>query len=250
MSRPATTCTGPLGSAIHVLHADPETIIALATVDWNRHFSRVSIDPVRGLITLMAPSRLHDNLTGILDDIVDAAGSALTGATMKLRSPRLRRPDDPPDTGMEPDCAFYLGERARGYLAALTEGEVAADAFLERIAPDLVVEVEITSADIGKIERYADIGVRELWRLHGRRGTRELRVDLLALEIDSAPRPLGASEVLAGLTAGDICEAVEGVRFGLTLDERRKAVERIVSSRQHASVRVREEAAAYVSGGT
>ncbi len=74
---------------------------------------------------------------------------------------------DPPDTGMEPDCAFYVGERADAYSAALREGEAAA-AFLEYTAPDLVVEVEVTNADRGKAERYADMGVRELRQLHGR----------------------------------------------------------------------------------
>ena len=59
---------------------------------------------------------------------------------------------------MEPDCAFYVGERARGCYAAL-------EACFERTAPDLVVEVEITSADAGKAERYGEMGVRELWRM-------------------------------------------------------------------------------------
>ena len=50
-----TMHTGPLGSIIHVLRADAETIAAPAAIDWNRHFRRVCLDPVRGLITLMAP---------------------------------------------------------------------------------------------------------------------------------------------------------------------------------------------------
>ena len=71
---------------------------------------------------------------------------------------------------MEPDCAFYVGKRAREYREALIEGEAAATAFVEQSAPDLVVEVEITSADEGKVERYGEMGVRELWRLHGAQG--------------------------------------------------------------------------------
>ena len=82
---------------------------------------------------------------------------------------------------MEPDCAFYVGEKAKDYLAALVEGERRPDAFFERTAPDLVVEVEITSADEGRVERYGEMGVRELWRLRGRKGARELRADFLAL---------------------------------------------------------------------
>lgn len=57
MSRTPATTLGPLGSTIRSLHAGSDTIAALAAVDWSRRFRRVSLDPVRGLVTLMAPSR-------------------------------------------------------------------------------------------------------------------------------------------------------------------------------------------------
>ena len=245
MNERGTMHTGPLGSTIHVLRADAETVAELAAIDWSRHFRRVCLDPVRGLITLMSPSRLHEDLTSIFDDVVRIAGSALAGATRKLRSPRLRGQGEPPGTGMEPDCAFYVGDRARAYREALKEGETAADAYLESIAPDLVVEAEITSADAGKAERYGGMGVRELWRLQGRTGTRDLLVEFFALSTANAPRALDTSEVLEGLTPEDVCEAVEGVRFSLTDEENREAVTRVVRRRQRTSVRVREEEEAY-----
>ena len=242
----ATMHTGPLGSTIHVLRADAGTIAELAAVDWNRHFRPVCLDPVRGLITLMAPSHLHEDFSGILDHVVSAAGSVLTGAAKGIRSTRLRGRDEPPGTGMEPDCAFYVGERARGYFAARAEGRAILEAFVERTAPDLVVEVEITHADKGKAERYGEMGVRELWRLHGNKKSRELRVELLALRAGNAPRRLEASEVLKGLTPDDVCEAVEKVGASPTRDEQTEAVARIVRRRRRqASVRVRETAAAY-----
>ena len=244
MNAPATRHTGPLGSTIHVLRADAGTIAELAAIDWNRHFRRVCLDPVRGVITLMAPSHPHEDLAEILGDIVSAAGSTITGVIKSIRSTRLRGRGEPPGTGMEPDCAFYVGERARGYFAARADGDEALEAYVERTAPDLVVEVEITNADEGKAERYGEMGVRELWRLHGRKGTRELRVELLALRAGSVPRRLDASEVLEGLTPDDVCEAVEEVGASRTRDEQTEAVTRIVRRRQ-GSVRVREEAAAY-----
>ena len=88
--------------------------------------------------------------------------------------------------------------------------------------------------------------MRELWRLHGRKGTRVLRAEFLALgSAGSAPRNLDASEVLPGLTPDDVCGAVNGVPFGLTRDERAEAVVRVVRRRQQASVRVSEEEAQY-----
>ena len=130
LSSPATSLVGPLGSTVHVLRADAETIAELAVVDWNRHFRRVCLDPVHALITLMAPSHLHENLTGILEDIVSMAADALGRTSTELRSTRLCPPGDPPGTGMEPDCAFYIGERAEKFRTALAEGESAAEAFL------------------------------------------------------------------------------------------------------------------------
>ena len=68
--------------------------------------------------------------------------------------------------------------------------------------------VEITHANAGKAERYAEMGVRELWRLHGRKGRKALRAELLALRAGRPPERLDASEVLEGLTPEDINEAV------------------------------------------
>ena len=243
MNAPATMIEGPLGSTFHVLRADAETVAALAAVDWNRHFRRVSLDPVRGLVTVLLPSFLHEDLSGILEDIVDVASDTLRRAVFATRSTRLRRHGDPPNTGLEPDCAFYVGERAERFRAAVAEGVAAADAFIERIWPDLVIEVEVTSADEGKIERYAEMGVRELWRLHGRKGTRELRAEFLALRPDGPPRLLGASKALGGLTPADVCEAVEPVRMSPSLAKRIEVVARIVRRRRNGSVRVREEEA-------
>ena len=248
MSKPVTMHTGPLGSVIHVLQADPETVAALAAVDWSRRFRRVWLDPIRGVITLMAPSHLHEDLTELVDQIVDAAGGAVSQAVKGLRSTRLRGRGDPPGTGMEPDGAFYVGERARRYYAAVGEGDAALDAFVLHTAPDLVVETEITRFDEGKIARYGELGVRELWRLHGRKGSDELRVDFLALGFGRAPRELSASRVVAGLTPGDVCEAVEKVRVGRTLPERMEAVAGIVLRRRREAAPVREEAESYSAG--
>ena len=176
MTHRTTMHVGPLGSAIHVLRADARTVEQLAAIDWSRHFRRVCLDPVRGPITLVSPSRLHEDLSGIFDEIVDVAADRLGRTSKRLRSTRLRGRDEPSGTGMEPHCTFYVGDRADGYQAALVDGEAAADAFLEHTAPDLVVEIELTGADAGKAERYGQMGVRELWRLHARTGSREISV--------------------------------------------------------------------------
>ena len=89
MNRPVTTHTGPLGSTpLHVLRADAETVAALAAVDWNRHFSLVGLDPVRGLITLMSTSHRHGLWSGMLDEVVDIAEG---GGAHRTTTARRRR---------------------------------------------------------------------------------------------------------------------------------------------------------------
>ena len=180
---------------------------------------------------------------------MDIAASALTGAVKGLLNARLREPGSPPGTGMEPDCAFYLSEKARAYRTALAAGKQAADAFFDENAPDLVVEVEITRADESKIERYADLGVRELWLLRDPEGSGTPRAEFLALRPRTAPRRLASSAVLRSLTPDDVCEAIVGVRLSVTRDERTEAVARIVRRRQRSSVRVREADTAYARSG-
>ena len=244
-ARASTSFVGPLGSTIYHLRADAGTVAALAGLDWTSRFRRVWLDPVRGVVVLMSPSRLHEDLTEVCRDIVSAAASVLGRASKKLGSVRLRGEKEPRGTGMEPDCSFYVGERARAYLEVLARSGGEADAFLGENAPDLIVEVEITHADKGKIARYADLGVREFWRLRGERGEETLSADFLALGRGAAPRPLEESVVLPGLTPGDVCEAVEGVRLSPDHYERAEAVARIVRRRRRESFRVREERAPY-----
>jgi len=132
MHTPATMHVGPLGSTIHVIRADADTIAALAAVDWNRRFRRVCLDPVRGLITLMAPSRLHEDLAGIFDDVVETAADGVGRVSKGLRSVRLRGRGEPPGTGMEPDCTFYIGERAESCWRHVRGGVFAGHASRER----------------------------------------------------------------------------------------------------------------------
>ena len=245
MPRSPTMSVGPLGSTIHALHADPETIAALAAIDWTRRFRRVCLDPVRGLITLMSPSRRHEDLSETIGDLVKIAANAFGRTTGGIRSTRLRGPDEPSGTGMEPDCAFYIGERAEGYRSARLEGGDAADAFVLHTAPDLVVEVEVTSVDEGKAERYGHLGVREMWRLRARRDSSEIDAEFLVLRLDAPPRPLRASQVLEGLEPADVREALAQLPAARTLSDRMEAVTRIVRRRQRNMQRIRDEAPDY-----
>ena len=122
--KPAPTIVnGPLDFTVHSLQAEPETVAALAAIDWNRRFRRVCLDPVRGLGTLMSPSRLHEELSAMFGDIVEVAADTLSGTGRGIGSTRLRGGGDSPDTVMEPECVSHAGGRARAHRRAWREGE-------------------------------------------------------------------------------------------------------------------------------
>ena len=248
MKKRATCFVGPLGSTILHLRADGATVAAVAGVDWSRRFHRVWLDSVRGVVTLLSPSLPHEELTKTFESIVEGAARALALAASGLRHTRLRQTKEPPGTGVEPDVAFYIGERADAYRAALDEGFPEAEAFVERTGPDLVVEVEVTRADAGKVERYRDLGVREFWLVRGSRIREEVEVAFFSLAAGSEPEPLEVSVVLPDLTPVDVREAVEALRRSHDPVERIRVVARIVRRRQQQSLRVREERAEYRVG--
>ena len=248
MKKRATRFVGPLGSTILHLRADGATVAAVAGVDWSRRFRRVWLDPLREVITLMSPSLPHEELTGVVESIVEGSAETLALAASGLRQTRLRRSKEPPGTGVEPDVDFYIGERADAYRAARDEGKAAAEAFVERTGPDLVVEVEVTHADAGKMERYRDLGVREFWRVRSSRTREEVEVSFFSLAARSGPKPVEVSTVLPDLLPADVCEAVEAVLRSRTSRDRSRAVARIVRRRQQQGIRVREERAEYRVG--
>ena len=249
MNQPTTTFTGPLGSTIHVLQADAETIERLALIDWNQHFRRVCLDPVRGLITLMSTSGLHERLTQTLDIVVDVATDAIGKTSTGLRSTRLKGRGAPHGTGLEPDCTFYIGDSVDGFLSATAQGKAVTDDYLERVAPDLVVEVELTRADSGKPERYGQLGVKEFWQLKAKEATGEVSsIKFLALYPERTPEDTPISRVLPGLTPSQVLEAITNLKLARTRQERTEAVSRVILKR--GALRLREDSPQYASAGS
>ena len=99
-----TSHIGPLGSSIHVLRADAETVGALAGMEWNEHFRRVGLDPVRGLVTLMSPSHLHEELSKVLGSI----NRVRHGLTRAERSEAVTRE-------LRKHCALRIREQQAAY---------------------------------------------------------------------------------------------------------------------------------------
>ena len=206
-----TLRTGSMGSRYIAFYADPGTVLALARLHLEDAFRRVVLDPVRGLVLLMTPGRTHEGLASRIDFVVQETATFLNLDCEPLRATRWRRPTDPPDTGAEPDCCYYLGENALTYQTFDEDEGEQADAWTLAHPPDLVVEVEVTHFDKAKQIFYRDLGVPEYWHLE-RMPDRTLHAVFLDLRALGSPTPLTESRLLSGLTPAALSASVRAMK--------------------------------------
>lgn len=192
--------TNSFGSPYWAFLADREFVTRLAASDLQRAFRRVTLDPMRGLIVLMSPARAHERASELAGDVIKGIASLLGIAEVSLRSMRWRRPSDPPHTGPEPDCCFYVGDHANAYLAAEAQGEDNAEQFVLDNPPDIVVEIGVTHLDETKIDAYRDRRVSEYWEVERQQADATPSVRIVSLAASPAPTPMIASSLLPGVT--------------------------------------------------
>ena len=115
-----------------------------------------------GMVELMAPDFLHEDLSYVLGRMVTDLVVGLQIPARGLRSSTFTK--ESLERGVEPDECFYLTDLYR--LTGQKKGN------LDILPPpDLVVEVEITSSLLDKLRLYSGLGVPEIWRYDGRQFT-------------------------------------------------------------------------------
>ncbi|MDE2674066.1 MAG: Uma2 family endonuclease [Paracoccaceae bacterium] len=222
---------GPLGSDFWRIRVSPELVPAMAReFDWNRLGRRVMIDAREGIISWMNPSSTHEIFGTSADEIAKEAGLVLQKRVRGMRGTRWKGPDDPENVGLEADAAFYVGENADNWYAIREKGRQAVLDFEAITPPDLVVEVEVTNFDKDKPQRYASLGVSEMWRVSGERESDRFRVEILALEESGGPKVVEESLVLPGLPAKILPQAFEMAEFGRYESLRELIVENLLQT--------------------
>lgn len=198
--------TGSMGSEYVRFRLDPEAVPLLTEkLDWNLLARRVFIDPVTGFVELAKPSMAHERQTRGMEGVMVAA--ARKGRPVaSLGSTRWRRPEDPTNTGAEPDACYYLGDRAERLDEIDPLDEDDHDTFALENPPDLVIEVERSSGDGDKPLAYRRLGVPEMWRIDISGNVRE--AVMLDLQAPDGPAELESSIVLPGATPAFVLEAL------------------------------------------
>ena len=112
------------------------------------------------MIELMSPGRTHEEFGGLLGRMVEMLTEELDIPLKGIGQTTLRR--QAAAKGLEADRSYYLtnAHRLEPHHEPFDLGKFP--------PPDLVIEVEITSAFLSKLAIYAGLGVPEVWRHDGR----------------------------------------------------------------------------------
>ncbi|MFE1744743.1 Uma2 family endonuclease [Coleofasciculus sp. H7-2] len=134
-----------------------QTYQALLTEMGDNRSSRLAYD--RGVLEITMPSDRHETNTKLLERMIEALTEELDLPIKGFRSTTLNREDL--QRGAEPDSCYYIQnvERIQGRTVDLNIDP----------APDLVIEVDITSPSSRRLVIYKQLGVSEVWRYVGQR---------------------------------------------------------------------------------
>jgi Uma2 family endonuclease len=115
--------------------------------------SRIAYD--RGTLEIMAPLLPREYWNRLIERLIFVLGEELNLEILPTGSTTLKRKDL--RRGAEPDSSYYIRNEAR--LRNKTAIDLNNDS-----PPDLVVEVDLTSSSLDRLQIYASLGVPELWR--------------------------------------------------------------------------------------
>lgn len=166
----------------------------------------------RGVLEILSPSAEHDRISRILATLVELLAEEVNIDVDNAGSTTFKREDLA--RGFEPDECFYFGANA-GLVRETVAGKGNIELDTGDPAPDLVVEVDLTSPSLDKLPIYARLGVAEVWRYNGGR----LAVLGLADEDSGEPRYAETSES-AFLRGVGVETLTRMIVEGLTLDRR------------------------------
>jgi len=145
--------------------APPTELIHLSGISWQTYETllkelsdrRLRLTYNRGNLEIMAPSPEHELSKTLLGRFVETLAEETDIRIYPLGSTTFKRPEL---SGAEPDECFYIRQ------IGVVQGKKRLDLNKDP-APDLVVEVDVTSSSPNRLQVYADLGVIEVWLYDG-----------------------------------------------------------------------------------
>lgn len=158
----------------------------------------------RGELELMSPTKLHERLNFLIGHCIIVWVEEKRIPFQGCGATTFRRQDL--QRGLEPDNCYYVQNEP--VVRDRDEVDLAVDP-----PPDLVVEVDISSNSIDRMQIYAAMGVPEVWRWH------DDALDCLVLQPDREYAAVGTSRSLPGFPFARMVELLRrrNTADGLTL---------------------------------
>ncbi len=154
-------------SIVERIQTEPETRMVLEDVAWETYVAlaeqrrgsvpRMTFD--NGILELMSPKRDHENIGCLIGRMVETFSEVKDIEILSVASVTVRRSDL--SKAFEADESYYVTHAAQ--LLGKKELDFEVDP-----PPDLVIEVELTSSVIKKMQLFAAMHVLEVWRHDGR----------------------------------------------------------------------------------
>jgi len=150
---------------VATLLTPPTESIHLSGISWQTYETllqelsdrRLRLTYNRGNLEIMAPSPEHERFKKVSGRFVETMAEELDIRIEPLGSTTFKRPEL---SGVEPDECFYI------YNIDAVRGKKRLDLTSDP-APDLVVEIDVTSSSQSRLQVYADLGVAEVWIYNG-----------------------------------------------------------------------------------
>jgi Uma2 family endonuclease len=144
---------------------EPDEIIHLSGISWKTYETlleelsdrRLRLTYNRGNLEIMAPSPEHELNKRVLGRFIETIAEEFDVNIYPLGSTTFKQPKL---SGAEPDECFYIRN------IAAVQGKKRLN-MAEDPAPDLIVEIDITSSSQNRLQVYADLGVAEVWIYDG-----------------------------------------------------------------------------------
>lgn len=143
----------------------PEEKIALSGISWETYeillkelsHRRLRLTYYQGFLEIMAPSPEHEIYKKVLGRFAETLAEELEINIYPLGSTSFKKPTS---SGAEPDECFYIQniEQVKGKKRLNLKQDP---------APDLVIEIDVTSFSNERFLVYVDLGVREIWLYNG-----------------------------------------------------------------------------------
>ena len=147
----------------------PQPGVVLKNMSWQTYESLVNelaqqrgirLTYDRGTLEIMTPSDPHEGNKEMIGRFVETLTEELNVEIRSLGSRTCKREDLA--RGLEPDKCYYIeNERLIRDVKQIDLNEYP--------PPDLVIEIDITSSSINRMELYANLGVPEVWCYDGSR---------------------------------------------------------------------------------